>query len=195
MKKVLLSILFTVLTVSGFAQETNSMEPCSHSKYISDLGLAFPINTDNLKSYINSNSIEVGPLTSGFGAGFQFGRHKVLNDKATLGIVTGGNMFIVSTNTTNQVYQLGIYLTGRLYFGETWKNGVFAEVGAGPEFGGAIIQDGPFKFQGNFASRFGLGYNYQFSKDVTLGISAIVSPSLTSSNYFDGSRIVVNMLW
>jgi hypothetical protein len=134
-------------------------------------------------------------LTSGFGAGFQLGKHRILNEKATLGVILGGNMFIASAETTTQVYQLGAYLTGRLYFGETWRNGVFAEVGAGPEFAGAKIQDSDFRIQSNFASRFGLGYNYQFSKDVTLGISAIISPALTADNYFDGAKIVANMLW
>jgi len=195
MKTLFISIMLGILTVSGLAQDTPNCPSPTHKNYVTELGLVFPVKTDAMKNYINANSIVVSPLTSGFGAGFQLGKHRILNEKATLGVILGGNMFIASAETTTQVYQIGAYLTGRLYFGETWRNGVFAEVGAGPEFAGAKIQDSDFRIQSNFASRFGLGYNYQFSKDVTLGISAIISPALTADNYFDGAKIVANMLW
>lgn len=204
MKTFLMSLCFALLAIPSFASDGSTpLDPKTSAacpsdmqkKYVSELGLVFPVKTDAMKNYINSNTIVISPLTSGFSAGFQYGRHRLLNDRATLGVLLGGNMFVASAATTTQVYQLGAYLTGRLYFGETWRNGVFAEVGAGPEFAGAVIQSGDFQFQSNFASRFGIGYNYQFSKDVTLGLSAVVSPSLMSDNYFDGARVVVNMLW
>lgn len=193
MRTFFISMLCILFSIPMMAQDTPACP--SQKNYVSEMGLVFPVKTDAMKAYINANSINVGPLTSGFSAGFQVGKHRILNEKATLGVLLGGNMFVASGVSTTQVYQLGAYLTGRLYFGETWRNGVFAEVGAGPEGAAAKIQGGDFQFQANFASRFGVGYNYQFSKDVTLGISAIVSPSLVSDNYFDGAKIVANMLW
>lgn len=195
MKKALLSLIILLNATIVFAQDDSSIMPVSHKKYVSDLGLTFPLKTQSIKDYINLNNVEVGPLTSGFGAGVQFGQHRLLNENATLGVLLNGNMFLASSGEFTQVYQFGAYLTGRLYFGDTWRNGVFTEIGAGPEFGGASIQGERFEFQGNFASRFGLGYNYQFNKDVTLGASIVASPSLTSDDYLNSARVVVNMLW
>lgn len=194
MKQFFILAITALLQLPVFAQETST--PIStHKQYVMELGLVFPVNTDAMKDYLNANGIAVSPLTSGFGSGFQIGAHKLLNEKATLGVLMGGNMFITSSDGVSQFYQTGAILTGRLYFGETWRNGVFAEVGAGPEFGATKIKDNDFTFQLNFASRFGVGYNYQFNKNVTLGISAIVAPSVTAANYLDGAKIVANMLW
>lgn len=186
-------VLMTALTISmnTYAQDM----PCCEPKYLNEIGLVFPVNPDVIKNYVNANSIDISPLTSGFGTGFQIGRHRVLNEKATLGIVMGGNAFITSGTTTSQIYQANLFLTGRLYFGSTWRNGVFAEVGTGPEFAASSVQGSDFGLQANIASRIGVGYNYQFNKNVTLGISVIASPSLTAGNYTDGARVVANMLW
>jgi hypothetical protein len=194
MKTFLISILCVLSMVPAFSQETPVCATPS-KKYINELALIFPMKTDDVKNYINGNNIAVNPLTSGFSSGFQVGKHRIINDQATLGVVLGANGFFSAGSADNQIYQFGAYLTGRLYFGDTWKNGVFAEIGAGPEFAAASIQGGDFQFQANFASRLGVGYNYQFSKDVTLGVSFITAPSLMSDNYFNGSKVVVNMLW
>lgn len=194
MKLFLSLALFILSAISGMAQST---PVCSGEtkKYINELGLVFPINKDDVKNYINGNNVVVNPLTSGFSSGFQLGKHRIINDKATLGVILGANTFFSSGISNNQIYQMNAHLTGRLYFGETWRNGVFAEIGAGPEFAASSIQGGDFQFQANFGSRFGLGYNYQFNKDVTLGLSFVTSPSVLSDNYFNNSKIVVNMLW
>lgn len=196
MKTFLISILCLLSMAPAFSQNTPI---CSHEtkKYVNELGLVFPLNKDDVKNYINGNNIVVNPLTSGFNSGFQLGKHRIINDQATLGVILGANTFFSSGISETQIYQLNAHLTGRLYFGETWRNGVFAEIGAGPEFAAASasVQGTNFQFQANFGSRFGLGYNYQFNKDVTLGISFIASPSLLSDNYFNNSKLVVNMLW
>lgn len=194
MRQMFVMIFAVLISTISNAQE------CTHPfneqlKYVAELGLIFPAKNDAMKNYITANAISVNPLTSGVGSGFQLGVHKLLSEKATMGVIFGGNMFLVASDSTTQLYQVGTFLTGRLYFGETWKNGVFAEVGAGPEFGAASVRGGTFNFQLNFASRFGVGYNYQFSKNVTLGVSAIISPSVVANNYLDGAKIVANMLW
>ena len=194
MKTFFLSLICALMVTPLFAQDS---KPCCSTgkKYVTELGLIFPVKTDGVKDYINASNIGVNPLTSGFGSGFQFGRHRIINEKATLGVILGANMFYGKGTATNQLYQFGTYLTGRLYFGETWRNGVFTEVGAGPEAAMASLNGGDFQYQVNVASRIGLGYNYQFNKDVTLGASVVVAPSIMADNYTDGAKVVVNMLW
>ena len=194
MKTFFLSLICALMVTPLLAQDS---KPCcpTGKKYVTELGLIFPVKTDAVKDYINASNIGVNPLTSGFGSGFQFGRHRIINEKATLGVLVGSNVFYGKGTTTNQLYQFGAYLTGRLYFGETWRNGVFAEVGAGPEAAMASLNGGDFQYQVNVASRIGLGYNYQFNKDVTLGASVVVAPSIMADNYTDGAKVVVNMLW
>lgn len=193
MKSFIFSIICVLSMIPAFSQDTPVC--CTNKKYISELGLVSPLKTQPIKDYISANNVNVTPLTSGFSSGLQVGKHRIINDQVTLGLVIGANMFVSTVNTTNQVYQLGTYLTGRLYFGESWKNGVFTEISAGPEASAASLTDSDFKFQANFASRFGLGYNYQFNKDVTLGASIVLSPSIMSDNYTDGAKVVINMLW
>ena len=194
MKTFILSLICAMMLTPVIAQES---KPCcvKKKKYVTELGLIFPVKTDAVKDYINASNVGVNPLTSGFSSGFQFGKHRIINEKATLGLILGGNMFYGKGVATNQVYQLGTYLTGRLYFGDTWRNGVFAEVGAGPEVAAASLSGGDFQYQANIASRVGVGYNYQFNEDVTLGLSVVTAPSIMSDNYFDGAKVVVNMLW
>ena len=194
MKTFILSLLCAMMITPAIAQDS---KPCcvGGKKYITELGLVFPVKTDAVKDYINASNIGVSPLTSGFSSGFQFGKHRIINQKATLGVILGGKMVVGKGVELNQVYQLGAYLTGRLYFGDTWRNGVFAELGAGPEGAMASLNGGDFQYQANFASRFGVGYNYQFNEDVTLGASVVVAPSIMNDNYFDGAKVVVNMLW
>lgn len=191
------SIIFSILSIfSAVTLFSMSADQCSQSKkYVFELGLNTPINASGIKDYINSNNVSVSPLTSGFNTGFQIGGHKIINDQATLGIVVGMNTFIASQSVTNQIYQLGTYLTGRLYFGDSWRNGIFTEISAGPEASVISLSKSDFSYQVNIASRLGVGYNYQFNKDVTLGVSVVISPSITSANYTDGAKIVVNMLW
>lgn len=193
MKTFILSLICAMMITPTIAQETQSC--CPRKKYVTELGLIFPVKTNAVKDYINAANINVSPLTSGFSSGFQLGKHRIVNEKATLGAIIGANMFYGKGVVTNQVYQLGAYLTGRLYFGDTWRNGVFAEVGAGPEVSATSLSGGDFQYQANFASRIGVGYNYRFNEDVTLGASVVVAPSITSDNYFDGAKVVVNMLW
>lgn len=195
MKTFILSLLCAMMITPAIAQETTSKPCCTKKKYVNELGLVFPVKTDAVKDYINASNIGINPLTSGFSSGFQVGKHRIINEKATLGVVLGGNVFYGRGVATNQVYQFGTYLTGRLYFGDTWRNGVFAEVGAGPEMAAASLNGGDFQYQVNIASRFGVGYNYQFNEDVTLGASVVVAPSIMNDNYFDGAKVVVNMLW
>lgn len=194
MKIFLVSILLVLSMLPAFSQSTPVCAADS-KKYVNELGLTFPTNTDDIKNYINANNVVVNPLTTGFSSGFQLGKHRIINDRATLGAIIGSNVFFSSAGVKNQIYQLNVHLAGRLYFGETWRNGVFAELGAGPEVAASSIQDGDFQFQVNFGSRFGLGYNYQFNKDVTLGLSFIASPSILSDNYLNNAKVVVNMLW
>lgn len=194
MKTFLISILCLLSMVPAFSQETPVCATPA-KKYVNELGLVFPTKTDDIKGYINANNIAVNPLTSGFSSGFQVGKHRIINDQATLGVILAANGFFSAGSAENQIYQFGAYLTGRLYFGETWRNGVFAEIGAGPEVAAASVQGGDFQFQANFGTKLGVGYNYQFNKDVTLGLSFITAPSMLSDNYFNGSKIVVNMLW
>lgn len=193
MKTFILSLLCAMMITPAIAQESKSCY--AKKKYVTELGLVFPVKTDAVKDYINASNIGINPLTSGFSSGFQVGKHRILDEKATLGLALGGNMFYGRGVATNQVYQLGAHLTGRLYFGDSWRNGVFAEVGAGPEAAATSLNGGDFQYQANIASRFGLGYNYQFNADVTLGASVVVAPSIMNDNYFDGAKVVVNMLW
>jgi hypothetical protein len=194
MKSIILSALILLFSTSAFSQ-SNPVCCNTQKKYVSELGFVFPGKTQVIKDYVNANSVSINPLTSGFGSGFQLGKHRIINDQATLGVVLGANAFFISSNAKTQIYQIGTYLTGRLYFGETWRNGVFTELGAGPEFAASSINDSDFNVQANFASRIGIGYNYQFNKDVTLGASLIVSPSLMTDDYLNGSKFVINMLW
>lgn len=164
--------------------------------YVTDLGLTFPIKPSAIKDYINANGITTLPLTSGYSSGFQIGKHQIISDQATIGIVAGANFFVGSTPiATNQIYQLGIYATGRLYFGESWRGGLFAELGAGPEGSAASFNGTPFVFQGNIGARVGAGYNYKFNKDVTIGLSLQATPSISAGAFTDGARVLINMLW
>lgn len=192
MKTFILSLICAMMVTPTIAQETQC---CPRKKYVNELGLVFPVKTAIMKNYISAGSINVNPLTSGFSSGSQIGRHRIINEKATLGVILASNIFYGNTPVKNQIYQVGTYLTGRLYFGETFKNGVFAELGAGPEFSAASLSGASFQLQANFASRVGLGYNYRFNDDVSLGAAVVISPSITADNYTDGARVIVNMLW
>ena len=39
------------------------------------------------------------------------------------------------------------------------------------------------------------GYNYKFTNDVTLGVSLLATPAVSSAGFLDGAKVVVNMLW
>jgi len=194
MKTLLISLLLILSIVPSFSQSTPICVG-TEKKYVNELALTFPTNGRDIKDYINTNNVVVNPLTSGFSSGFQIGKHRIINDQATLGLILGSNVFFTSATTKTQIYQTNLNLVGRLYFGESWRNGVFTEIGAGPEFAASSVQDSDFQLQVNFGTRIGIGYNYQFNKDVTLGLSFIASPSVISDNYLNNSRVVVNMLW
>jgi hypothetical protein len=168
---------------------------CCSTSWISEIGMSFPVKTTTYRDFLTSSGVITTPITSGMGYGVQFGRHYVARDGATLGVVVAANAFYSNTPATNQVYQVAAYFTGRAYFSQSWHEGIFAEIGAGPEVGGTSINSGDFRYQANLSARFGLGYNYRFNDDVSIGLSVVASPSVMSSSIVDGSRVLVNMLW
>jgi hypothetical protein len=160
-----------------------------------EIGLVFPIFSDDARNFINGAGIAPNPLSTGFGTGVQFGYHKQMSDRATLGVVANTTMYLDNGATTTQLYQLGAFATGRLYFMEKWTNSVFAEVGAGPEVAAYSINGGTFTTQASLASRFGAGYNYSFDNNVCLTVSAVVSPNFASNDPTRNAKIIIGMVW
>jgi hypothetical protein len=160
-----------------------------------EIGLVFPIFSDDARNFINGAGIAPNPLSTGFGTGVQFGFHKLMSDRATLGVVANTTMYLDNGATTTQLYQLGAFATGRLYFMENWTNSVFAEVGAGPEVAAYSIAGGTFNTQVSLASRFGAGYNYSFDNNVCLTVSAVVSPNFASNDPTRNAKIIIGMVW
>lgn len=168
---------------------------CCSVSWVNEIGMSFPAKTTTYRDFLTANGIVNTPITSGVGYGVQFGKHQIVREGATLGVVVAANAFYTNSPVTNQIYQVGAYFTGRAYFGQSWHQGLFAEIGAGPEIGGTSINGGNFNYQANLSARFGIGYNYQLNNDVSVGLSVITSPSVLSSSVLDGSRVLVNMLW
>lgn len=188
-------ILILILCVSMYAQEASPVAPAA-PKWITELGLTFPVRSNAMRDYIAAHGITTLPLTSGVSNGASIGRHVVLSNQATLGAILGANMFVGTDSVAvSQLYQLSAFLTGRLYFGESWRGGFYVEIGSGPELSLAKFSGTPLVFQVNIGARGGVGYNYKFSDDVTVGASVVASPALTAASVMDGMRVCVVMLW
>lgn len=160
-----------------------------------EIGLVVPIYSDDARSFINGAGIAPNPLSTGFGTGVQLGYHKQMSDRATLGAVVNTTMYLDKSATTTQLYQLGAFATGRVYFMQKWTNSVFAEVGAGPELATYSLNGGTFTTQVSLASRFGAGYNYSFDNNVCLTVSAVVSPNFATNDPTRNAKIIVGMVW
>lgn len=161
-----------------------------------EIGLIFPIYSDDARNFVNNSNIAPNPLSTGFGTGIQLGYHKVMSDRATLGVV--GNTtayFDQSVAGTTQVYQFAGFAVGRLAFMSKWDNSVFAEIGAGPEIAAYSIAGSDFTTQVSLASRFGVGYNYSFDNNVCMTISAVVSPNFASNDPTRNAKIIIGMVW
>jgi len=165
------------------------------SSWVNEMGLTIPTKSSTVRDYFAANSVTPNPLTSGLGYGIQAGRHLRIGSAATIGGIVAGNVYYSKTTSTTQVYNFSTYFVARGYMSETWRDGAFVEVGFGPEVSAASFTDSSFVYQANLSTRLGVGYNYQFNNDVSVGISAVVSPSVTASNYLDGSKVIVNILW
>lgn len=185
MKKVILLVL-ALLTMPVVAK----------SNFITELGITVPVSTSSIRDYIASRGVKALPFTGGYGNGVVVGRHAPIGKHATVGLLFGANAFIVSDSSgTNQIYQANLYATGRIYFSESWRGGLFVELGSGPELSVVKLATESLVYQINITARFGLGYNYKFSDDVTIGASFLIAPSLTSGSYLDGAKVSVGMLW
>lgn len=199
MKRFLFLVLvgLTVVMQTSFAESSPiSSESCqTKSPWLNEMSLVAPTNTAATRDFFTANGITSNPLTSGLGYGVQVGRHFCVGNGATVGAVLSGNAFYSSSITTNQVYGLSAYFVGRAYFSNTWRHGLFAELGAGPEVSAVSVNSSDFRVQGNLSTRVGVGYNYEFNDDITVGAAVLVTPAISSSNYLDGARVVINLLW
>lgn len=182
------TILCLLLCVSAFAQPK--------TEWVNELAMTFPLKNSPVKNFIDSHGITTLPLTSGVGNGVEVGRSAVISNQATIGAVIGLNAFIGSNGfQSNEIYQLQAFLTGRLFFDQSWRGGFFAEVGSGLEFSVASIDSLPTMYQANVGARIGTGYNYRFNNDVTIGLSLVAAPSLSVTNFVDGLKLKLAMLW
>lgn len=199
MKRFLFLVLtgLSLMLTNLFAESSPLVaENCrGNSPWLNEMSLVVPTKTNAVRDYFSANGVTSNPLTSGLGYGVQVGRHLCIGRGATVGGVLAGNAFYSSGITTNQVYGLSAYFVGRAYFSNTWRNGLFAELGAGPEVSAVSVNGSSFRTQANLSTRVGVGYNYEFNDDITVGATVLVSPSVTSSNYLDGARVVINLLW
>lgn len=161
-----------------------------------EIGLIFPIFSDDARNFVNNSSIAPNPLSTGFGTGIQLGYHKVMSDRATLGVV-GNTTAYFDQNVAGrtQVYQFAGFAVGRLAFMSKWDNSLFAEIGAGPEIAAYSIAGSDFTTQVSLASRFGLGYNYSFDNNVCMTISAVVSPNFASNDPTRNAKVIIGMVW
>lgn len=201
MKRFLFLVLvgITVLMQTTFAEtprvESSPLSSEIDYQWINEMSLLVPTKTNALRDYFTANGVTSNPLTSGLGYGVQVGRHLCIGSGATVGGVISGNVFYSSNVTTNQVYGMSAYFVGRAYFTDSWRHGLFAELGAGPEVSAVSVNDSDFRVQANLSTRVGVGYNYKFNDDITVGATLLVTPSVSSSSYFDNARVVVNLLW
>ena len=180
MKYLLVALL---LTCSALAQKP----------YCTELAVTFPLNNSAIKNFIAEHGVETIPLTSGIGNGVEFGRHYFINDQSTVGAIVGANLFIGSQPVLAQIYQLQLLVSGRLYLSDSWRGGLYSEVASGAELSLAKFSNINAIYQANITTRIGLGYHYQFNSDVTVGIAAFTTPSL--STILDNSKIAIEMLF
>ena len=160
-----------------------------------EIGLTFPIFSNDARDFINNMGISPTPLSSGFGTGAQVGYHKLIRERATFGAVLNASMFLDNGQATTQIYQTSAMAVGRLFFMKKWTNSVFAELGAGPEITAYSIAGARFNTQVSIASRFGVGYSYEFDNNVCLTASAVISPNFASNDPTRNAKIVVSMVW
>lgn len=185
MKRIVLALL--LCSSMAFAQDR---------LWINEIGLSFPVSNNGLKDYLNTCGISSLPLTSGLGTGVLLGRHAAITQQTTLGGVIHANVFAMSSQAaTAQVYQLSALIMGRMYFSDTWCEGIFAELGGGAEASAASCYGAPFDAQVNLSSRAGLGYNFHFGSTATFGITAQITPTALSGGYFGNTKLIINMLW
>jgi hypothetical protein len=166
------------------------------TRYVNELGLTIPLKNATLKNYVESHGLQTLPLTSGISNGVQFGRHGVISRQATIGVTCGANMFVGTDSVeVSQIYQLAFYLTGRLYFGDSWRSGFYAELGSGPELSAAKLKGQPLVFQANIGARVGVGYNIEFNDDVTIGVGVIAAPAMSAKTLLEGTKGTISMWW
>lgn len=194
---ILLGMSLIGVSVTSFAESSPIYAECTphESCWVNEVGLLVPTNSSGIRDYFAANSITPTPLTGGLSSGLQFGRHYRIGNAATIGATLSGNVLYSSGATTTQVYQTAAYFVARGYLSQTWRSGIFAEIGIGPEVSAVSVANSDFMIQANASTRLGVGYNYQFNDDVSVGVSVGVTPSITSDNYLDGARVLVNMLW
>jgi hypothetical protein len=197
---VLLGLSMFGTMVPSFAMEASPIAAgeckTSCSRWVNETGVVFPTKSTTIRDYFNANGLTPIPLTSGLGNGLQFGLHRLVGNGATIGALVTGNAFYGSGGgSTTQIYNFSAYFVARGYLNGTWRNGAFVELGCGPEVSAASFADSAFVYQGNISTRLGVGYNYQFNDDITVGLSAVVTPTVTAGSYLDGSKVIVNILW
>ena len=201
---IILSLVSLFACASLFAQDTEST-PLSaattkhETTSLYEIGLVFPIFSDDARNFVNGSGIAPNPLSTGFGTGIQLGYHKVMGNRATLGVVANTTAYVDhgggNRATTTQVYQFAGFAVGRVFFMQNWSNSLFAEVGAGPELAAYSIAGGNFNTQVSIASRFGLGYNYSIDNNVCLTLSAVVSPNFASNDPTRNAKVIIGMVW
>lgn len=192
MRKLIAVFVMLMLASAAFAQT----EIVGSKESVYELGVVFPLRSNAVKDFIAAHNVGVLPMTSGVGSGCQAGKHWVVSSEATVGVVCGFNMFIGSGNGgTNHIYELESLVVGRLYFGESWRGGLYAELGSGPQVTIAKFPGESLLYQVNITTQVGVGYNYRFSGDVTIGAGIKTTPSLSITNMLDGTKVVVSMLW
>jgi hypothetical protein len=160
-----------------------------------EIGLTFPLFSNDARNFINSTGINPTPLSTGFGTGAQIGYHKLIRERATFGALVNASMFLDNSQTTTQIYQASAVAVGRLFFMKNWTNSVFAEIGAGPEVTAYSVSGGSFNTQVSIASRFGIGYSYEVDNNVCVTASAVISPNFASNDPTRNAKIIVSMVW
>lgn len=192
-----LLLVSTIAPAKCFSEASPLAPKCeeSCSPWINEIGIVVPTKSTPLKDFFNSTGVNSSPLTTGLGHSVQFGRHLPYGKSSTVGAVANVNAFYSSQGASYQIYQASILFIGRAYLGESWRSGAFVELGAGPEIGGASLNGGSFFYQANIAARAGIGYNYKFNDAITVGATAVLSPSVTSGSITDGAKVVISMLW
>lgn len=197
LKFLVASVALVVFTTGNVRGEASPLSPkCEGcSSWISEVGFVFPTRPVVFRDFYAANNVNPVPLTSGLGYGAQFGRHLLIGNSSTIGVVTNANAFYSSLGNTTQIYQVAAYFLARAYMNESWRSGIFAELGAGPEVSATSFNGSTFAYQGNISTRIGVGYNHKFNEQFSVGATFVVVPSVTSNNVLDGSRVVVNMLW
>lgn len=196
LKFLITSVILGVSALGNIQVEASPLSPVYNEYcWISEVGFVFPTKPVAIRDFYAANKIIPNPLTSGLGYGTQIGRHILLENGSTIGVVANANMFYSSTQNTSQIYQFSTYFLARAYMDDYWRRALFFEIGVGPEVSATSFNDSDFIYQANISTRIGVGYNYKFNQQFSVGATFVVVPSVVSSSPFDGSRIIVSMLW